>query len=85
MKLMFLMLYYSCTYTVKSESCSFGDDISCAGLVALCSAACIDPLDGICEACFGGAYAKCVGCISLTSKVNIMKTASGKKLSLGDT
>ena len=59
------------------HSCSAWDWIECAGLVAACAVACIDPLDGICEVCLGVSYDQCVSCIGLTSDINALVTLQG--------
>ena len=65
-------------HIVKSESCDTLDYIECGGLVAACAVSCVDPADGVCEACLGSAYSKCVGCINLSTKINTIKVLSGK-------
>ena len=70
---------FTIRHTVKSDGCSALDYIECGGLVAACAVSCVDPADGVCEACLGTAYSKCVGCVTLTNKINAVhvQTAPG--------
>ncbi len=48
-------------------SCSFIDWLKCAGAVAACAAACVDPLDGICESCLAGlGVPQCLKCVTVS-------------------
>ena len=67
---------FTIQHTVKSESCDTLDYIECEELIAACAVSCASH-DGVCELCLGSSYSKCVGCISLTNKINAVQTAPG--------
>ena len=47
---------------VRLQSCSFGQWLECAAIVAACAGVCAAGPTPACLACAGGAYSKCKDC-----------------------